>query len=127
MTHPARLSDFRLVLQHRLDLVVEHNVLPLLCVYCRFYFENFVTKRLKRESLDRNEIIAIFEDYKIGSCILQVLRRYYEFQTPTFDAFKSASNFSREGITSPSELRVFLFNQINEDETGFLSSENKQS
>jgi predicted nuclease of restriction endonuclease-like RecB superfamily len=91
------------------------------------YFENFVTKGLKREYLDRNEIIEIFEDYKIGSCILQVLRRYYEFQTPTFDTFKSASNFSREGITSPSELRVFLFNQINEDETGFLSGENKQS
>jgi predicted nuclease of restriction endonuclease-like RecB superfamily len=31
-----------------------------------------------------------------------------------------------EGITSLSELRVFLFNKINEDEAGFLSSENKQ-
>ncbi|MFX1519551.1 MAG: DUF790 family protein [Promethearchaeota archaeon] len=92
------------------------------------HFENFVNKGLKREYLDRNEVIEIFEDYKIGSCILQILGRYYEFQAPTFDAFKSRrSYFLKEGITSPSELRVFLFNRINEDEAGFLSHENKQN
>ncbi len=91
------------------------------------YFEKLVTKELKQASFDKNEIIEIFGDYKIGSCILQTLGRYYEFQAPTFDAFESReSNFLKEGITSPSDLRIFLFNKINEDKAGFLSNTDKE-
>lgn len=90
------------------------------------YFEEFVTKELKQEKFEKNEIIEIFGDYKTGSCILQTLGRYYEFQSPSFDAFESKkSTFLKEGINAPSELRVFLFNRINEDEDGFLSSKHK--
>ncbi len=90
------------------------------------YFEEFVTKELKQEKFEKNKIIEIFGDYKTGSCILQTLGRYYEFQSPSFDAFESKkSKFLQEGINSPSELRVFLFNRINEDEAGFLSSKHK--
>ena len=90
------------------------------------YFEEFVTKELKQKKFEKNEIIEIFGDYKTGSCILQTLGRYYEFQSPSFDAFESKkSKFLKEGINSPSELRIFLFNRINEDEAGFLSSKHK--
>ncbi len=89
-------------------------------------FEMLVAKELKHASFDKNETIEIFGDYKTGSCILQTLGRYYEFQSPSFDAFESKkSKFLKEGINSPSEFRVFLFNKINDDEAGFLSSKNK--
>jgi predicted nuclease of restriction endonuclease-like RecB superfamily len=92
------------------------------------FFENFVTQAPKREFFDKNEIINIFDDYKIGSCVYQTLGRYYEFQAPTFDEFESkASNFLKEGITTPNELRVFLFNKINSEESGFLSKRNKDA
>jgi predicted nuclease of restriction endonuclease-like RecB superfamily len=92
------------------------------------FFENFITQGLKREFFDRNEIIKIFDDYKIGSCVYQTLGKYYEFQAPTFDAFESkASNFIKEGITTPNELRVFLFNKINTEGSGFLSKKDKDS
>lgn len=90
------------------------------------YFEGVVAKELKQENFEKNKIIEIFGDYKTGSCILQTLGRYYEFQSPSFDAFESKkSKFLKEGINSPSELRIFLFNRINEDEAGFLSSKYK--
>ena len=46
------------------------------------YFEKLVIKGLKQASFDKNEIIEIFGDYKVGSCILQTLGRYYNFQAP---------------------------------------------
>ncbi|WP_287582479.1 DUF790 family protein [Candidatus Borrarchaeum sp.] len=92
------------------------------------FFENFITQGLKREFFDRNKIIESFDDYKIGSCVFHTLGRYYEFQAPVFDAFESkSSNFLKEGITSPDKLRVFLFNKINSDKSGFLSKENKDA
>jgi len=132
MGFPIRLLKYKLTIKNNIRylqpffLASQNKEIAATIKKTINYFEEFVTKELKQEKFEKNKIIEIFGDYKTGSCILQTLGRYYEFQSPSFDAFESKkSKFLKEGINSPSELRVFLFNRINEDEAGFLSSKHK--
>ena len=76
-----------------------------------------------RRELDQEMVVQLFGDHKLAHCIVACLASSYRHCCRTFDEVLPAEQvaaLSKRGITTPSELRLWLFHQVNAGLPGFV-------
>ncbi len=106
--HPHFLRDRSLV--PRIEMAVR-------------YLESMLGKQ--RSELDQEIITGLFGDHKLARCIVACLAASYRHQPRTFAEVLPPAQVERLGalgITTPSELRLWLFQRANSELPGFVGS-----
>lgn len=75
-----------------------------------------------------DEARALIGDYRLAHCLIATLSHWYTWQHPLWqDAVSSLSPTSDfAGIVSPAQLRLELYNVVNEQYQGFLDSQHRE-
>jgi predicted nuclease of restriction endonuclease-like RecB superfamily len=78
-----------------------------------------------RHELDQEVVVQLFGDHKLAHCIVACLAASYRHCCRSFEEALPAEQVSalaNRGITTPSELRLWLFHQVNAGLRGFVGS-----
>jgi hypothetical protein len=78
-----------------------------------------------RRELDQEVIIGLFGDHKLARCIIASLATSYRHRARTFAEVLPAENvaaLTARGLTTPSELRLWLFRRVNQVLPGFVGA-----
>ena len=78
-----------------------------------------------RRELDEEVIIQLFGDHKLARCIIGCLAASYRHRARTFAEVlppEQCAALAAAGISTPSELRLWLFRAVNLMHAGFASA-----
>src|SRR5438552_7376639 len=84
-------------------------------------FEGYVGR--PRSEYELRALEAVLSDYRLARCIEACLLRYYAFVQPQFGDMLSAEQIAalnEKGLTSPSDLRLALWDAANTRYGGFV-------
>lgn len=87
------------------------------------YLESMLER--PRRELDQEILMQLFGDHKLARCIVACLAATYRHRCRTFAEVLPAERVEQLaalGITNPSELRLWLFRQVNTELSGFVGS-----
>jgi hypothetical protein len=104
--HPRLLRDDSLLA--RLDIAIQ-------------YFESM--RGRPRRDFDAEVLVHFFGDHRLTRGLVAALARSYRFRAPSLDqalGSETAERLRRLGIASPRDLRLSLFDRVNDFGYGFL-------
>lgn len=91
------------------------------------YHERLLGQPQRQFSYD--EARALIGDYRLAHCLIATLSRWYTWQHPMWQETVSSlsSNAELAALSSPANLRLELYNYVNEHYQGFLDAQNRVS
>jgi hypothetical protein len=81
-----------------------------------------------RRMLDDEVIVQLFGDHKVARCLVACLGAHYRHRPRTLAEVLSSENVARlaaQGISSASELRLWLFRRVNRELAGFAGRDER--
>lgn len=101
-------------------LMRDHSLAPRIELAIR-YLEGMLDH--PRRELDQEVVVQLFGDHKLARCIVACLATSYRHRARTFDEIVAAPQvaaLAEQGITGPSELRLWLYRRANSMLPGFV-------
>ncbi len=84
------------------------------------YHEQLLGQPQRRFAMD--EARACIGDYRMAHCLIATLSNWYAWRAPDWTAGTGNGALGEAGITSPIQLRLALYDFVNERYEGFLSA-----
>ena len=87
------------------------------------YHEQLLGQPQRQFSVD--DARACIGDYRMAHCLIATLSAWYNWRTPDWSQRMGNNALEEAGITSPVQLRLALYDFVNERYGGFLASEER--
>jgi hypothetical protein len=116
-THRSRSDNTRTLHPHFLR---DQSLAPRIEMAIN-YLESMLGR--PRRELDQEVLVQLFGDHKLARCLVASLAATYRHSARTFDEVLRAEQvaaLSERGITTASDLRLWLFRQVNAALPGFV-------
>jgi predicted nuclease of restriction endonuclease-like RecB superfamily len=101
-------------------LLRDHSMLPRIDIAIQ-YFESMLGR--ERRDFEPEVLVHFFGDHKLARCLVACLGRAYRFQAPDPAMIVGPAAIARlrqEGLVLPRDLRLHLFDAVNNDAHGFI-------
>src|SRR5215212_3245931 len=101
-------------------LLRERSILPKVDIAIQ-YFESMLGR--ERRDFEPEVLVHFFGDHKLARCLVACLARAYRFQTPdpaTIVGPAAIARLREDGLVLPRDLRLHLFDVVNDDADGFI-------
>jgi predicted nuclease of restriction endonuclease-like RecB superfamily len=87
------------------------------------YHEQLLGQPQRRFSID--DARACIGDYRMAHCLIATLSNWYNWRTPDWMRHTGNGTLEEAGITSPIQLRLALYDFVNERHGGFLAASDR--
>jgi predicted nuclease of restriction endonuclease-like RecB superfamily len=101
-------------------LLRDRSMLPRIDIAIQ-YFESMLGR--ERRDFEPEVLVHFFGDHKLARCLVGCLARAYRFQAPdpaTIVGPAAVARLRQAGLLLPRELRLHLFDAVNDDAHGFI-------
>ena len=101
-------------------LLRDHSMRPRIDIAIQ-YFESMLGR--ERRDFEPEVLVHFFGDHKLARCLVACLGRAYRFQAPdpaTIVGPAAIARLGQAGLALPRELRLHLFDAVNDDAHGFI-------
>ena len=87
------------------------------------YHEQLLGQPQRRFSID--DARACIGDYRVAHCLIATLSNWYNWRAPDWTQRTGNGTLEEAGITSPIQLRLALYDFVNERHGGFLAASDR--
>ncbi len=87
------------------------------------YHEQLLGQPQRRFSID--DARACIGDYRVAHCLIATLSHWYNWRTSDWTQYTGNGALEEAGITSPIQLRLALYDFVNERYSGFLAASDR--